>query len=152
MGKWKYSDWGNIQHPTPNIQLPMLKSPPSGGCWMLVLGIWSLLLDVFRQDAMKLWAMILAVGIGIGSATAAGLRATPQRDVAMIEIKGEITPTTAGYVSRAIDLAAERNNSCLIIRINTPGGLLDSTQKITEKFFASPVPVVVYVAPKGAMA
>jgi membrane-bound serine protease (ClpP class) len=99
---------------------------------------------------MKWPALILALGFGF--ATAAGSHASPQRDVAMIEITGEITPTTAGYVSRAINLAAERNNSCLIVRLNTPGGVFDSTQRITEKFFASPVPIVVFVAPKGAMA
>src|SRR5215471_18413015 len=99
---------------------------------------------------MKRWALILALGIGF--ATTAEVRASQPRDVAMIEIEGEITPTTAGYVSRAVDLATERNSSCLIIRINTPGGVLDSTQKITTKFFASRIPVVVYVAPKGATA
>src|SRR5580765_1101412 len=99
---------------------------------------------------MTRWALILALGFGF--ATVAGSRVSPQRDVATIEITGEITPTTAGYVSRAMDVAAKRNNSCLIIRLNTPGGVFDSTQKITEKFFASPIPIVVYVAPKGAMA
>jgi len=79
----------------------------------------------------------------------AGLRAT---EVGLIHIKGAIGPATAGYVSRAIDLAGAQNDACLIIQLDTPGGSLDSTKEIVQKFYASPVPTVVYVAPAGAWA
>jgi membrane-bound serine protease (ClpP class) len=71
-------------------------------------------------------------------------------EVGLIRIDGAISPATAGYISRALDLAAERSYSCLIIQLDTPGGLLDSTKEIVQKFYASPVPAVVYVAPSGA--
>ena len=72
--------------------------------------------------------------------------------VSLLKIDGAIGPATASYISRSIDEARAQNSQCLIIQLNTPGGLLDSTQKIVQSFLGSPVPVVVYVAPTGATA
>jgi membrane-bound serine protease (ClpP class) len=72
--------------------------------------------------------------------------------VGLINIDGAIGPATASYISRSIEVAREQHVQCLIIQLNTPGGLLDSTQKIVQSFLGSPIPVVVYVAPTGATA
>src|SRR5205085_721696 len=72
--------------------------------------------------------------------------------VSFIKIDGAIGPATASYVSRSIDEARAQNAQCLIIQLNTPGGLLGSTQTIVQSFLGSAVPVVVYVAPTGATA
>ena len=72
--------------------------------------------------------------------------------VCLIKIDGPIGPATASYISRSISEAQRQNAQCLIIQLNTPGGLLDSTQKIVQNFLGSTVPVVVYVAPTGATA
>src|SRR5260370_42095927 len=72
--------------------------------------------------------------------------------VSLIKIDGAIGPATASYISRSIDEARMQNAQCLIIQLNTPGGLLDSTQNIVQSLLGSPVPVVVYVAPTGATA
>jgi len=72
--------------------------------------------------------------------------------VSVITVDGAIGPATAGYVSRAVDEAALKNRQCLIIRLNTPGGLLDSMEKIVQKLLGSPIPVVVYVSPTGGTA
>ena len=72
--------------------------------------------------------------------------------VSFINVDGAIGPATASYISRSIEEAREQNAQCLVIQLNTPGGLLDSTQKIVQSFLGSPVPVVVYVAPTGATA
>jgi membrane-bound serine protease (ClpP class) len=72
--------------------------------------------------------------------------------VGLIKIEGAIGPATASYISRAIDEAAGQGAQCLIIELDTPGGLLDSTKVIVQKFLASPIPTVVYVAPAGAWA
>jgi membrane-bound serine protease (ClpP class) len=72
--------------------------------------------------------------------------------VSFIKIDGAIGPATASYISRSINEARTQNAQCLIIQLNTPGGLLDSTQTIVQSFLGSTVPVVVYVAPTGATA
>jgi membrane-bound serine protease (ClpP class) len=81
-----------------------------------------------------------------------GSSSLPGTDVGMIQIDGAIGPATAGYISRAIKVAATREDACLIIQLDTPGGLLDSTKNIIQAFYASEVPIVVYVAPAGATA
>jgi membrane-bound serine protease (ClpP class) len=72
--------------------------------------------------------------------------------VCLIKIDGAIGPATASYISRAIDQATSQNARCLVIQLDTPGGLLDSTKVIVQKFLSSKVPTVVYVAPSGATA
>jgi membrane-bound serine protease (ClpP class) len=81
--------------------------------------------------------------------TAAGIAA---ERVSLIKVEGPIGPATAGFIARAIDQAAENHSPCLVIQLDTPGGLLDSTKTIVQKFLGSPVPTVVYVAPAGATA
>ncbi|MFI5378933.1 MAG: nodulation protein NfeD [Tepidisphaerales bacterium] len=71
-------------------------------------------------------------------------------EVCTIRIDGPIGPATASYISRAIAEASSRNAECLIVGLDTPGGLLESTKDIVREMLASPVPVVVYVAPPGA--
>src|SRR5437868_11532798 len=88
----------------------------------------------------------LALWLVCGSAVVAAEK------VSLIKIDGAIGPATASYVSRSIDEARTQNTQCLIIQLNTPGGLLDSTQTIVQSFLGSTVPVVVYVAPTGSTA
>ena len=96
---------------------------------------------------MRHAVLILAAALACGSS--AGLRAA---DIGLIRIKGAIGPATASYIARAIDVASERDNTCLVIELDTPGGSLDSTKDIVQKFYASTVPTVVYVFPDGACA
>ncbi len=96
---------------------------------------------------MKRWVSTMVTALILGSA-----QGTQAAKVGLIKIDGAIGPATASYISRAIDLAGERQDECLIIQLDTPGGLLDSTKVIVQKFLASTVPVVVYVAPPGAHA
>lgn len=76
----------------------------------------------------------------------------PASSVGMIRVQGPIGPATAGYIARALEVAAQRDHACLVLQLDTPGGLLDSTKEIVQAFYASKVPVVVYVAPEGANA
>src|ERR1035441_8803543 len=99
------------------------------------------------KEAMRHWALILMAGLTCGAAIA--LQAG---DVGLIKINGAIGPATASYISRAIDVAGESGDTCLIIQLDTPGGSLDSTKTIVQTFYASKVPTVVYVAPEGAWA
>jgi len=69
-----------------------------------------------------------------------------------IRIEGPIDPATAIYVHRSIGEAEENGAQAVVILIETPGGLMDSMQKIVQDFYASRVPIVVYVWPQGARA
>lgn len=72
--------------------------------------------------------------------------------VALVTIDGTITPVMATYVGRAIDRAADRGDSAVLIEMDTPGGLSSAMDDIVSDIFASPIPVIVYVAPEGARA
>jgi len=72
--------------------------------------------------------------------------------VSVVSVAGVIGPATATYVTRAIAVAAANGSDCLLIELDTPGGVLDSTKTIVQAFLASTVPTVVYVAPSGAQA
>ena len=77
--------------------------------------------------------------------------AAPAR-VCTARVQGTIGPATAGYLDRALHEAARLNAQCLVIELDTPGGLLDSTREIIQTFLRSAVPTVVYVSPPGAWA
>src|SRR5580698_4075922 len=72
--------------------------------------------------------------------------------VVAVSIDGEISPITVEIVGNAIEQAQRENAAMLLVRINTPGGLLDATREIIQKLDASTVPVVTYVEPSGARA
>ncbi len=80
------------------------------------------------------------------------LPATPQNPVIyLVDIKGSINPGTYQLFARALDLA-QANGSCLIIELDTPGGLVSTLRQMVQRVMASSVPIVVYVAPSGARA
>jgi membrane-bound serine protease (ClpP class) len=69
-----------------------------------------------------------------------------------ITIDGSINPASAEFIERGIKKAEAENAECLVIQLNTPGGLLKSTRVIVTSILESNVPVVVYVSPSGAHA
>jgi membrane-bound serine protease (ClpP class) len=72
--------------------------------------------------------------------------------VKVMHVEGTIVPIVADYIERGIDQAEDENATVCIIELDTPGGLLDTTERIVQKIMNADVPVVVYVAPKGAWA
>ena len=72
--------------------------------------------------------------------------------VLSIKLEATINPATADFIHRAIETAQKEKATCLLIHLNTPGGLLQSTRIIVSDILESPVPVVVYVSPGGAHA
>jgi len=69
-----------------------------------------------------------------------------------IHLDGTIHPIAAEEIARAVDAAQARHAAALLIEINTPGGLLDSTREIVAKIETSSVPVIIFVGPSGARA
>ena len=72
--------------------------------------------------------------------------------VVSIHIEGTINPASAAFIRRSIEKASDQKAECVIIHLNTPGGLLKSTRVIVGDILESPVPVIVYVSPGGAHA
>jgi membrane-bound serine protease (ClpP class) len=87
------------------------------------------------------WFVVLFLSVAFCSA-----------DVLKIAINDAIQPVTAEFIGRALELAAANHDQAVLIEINTPGGLVDSTREIIEKIVASPVPVIIYVTPSGSRA
>ncbi len=73
-------------------------------------------------------------------------------NITVLTLDGAINPAASDYIDYGIKKAIENNSRCLILRLNTPGGLLESTRKIVSGFLQSPIPIVVYVWPPGARA
>jgi len=82
----------------------------------------------------------------------AGNNFAAENEVYIIEIAGSINPAVADFIKKGIEKASEDDVSCIIIKIDTPGGLAESMRIIVKAIFASKVPVVTYVAPSGARA
>jgi len=94
------------------------------------------------------WLVIpIAAGLG-GSLIAAASPTT----VEVLTVDGTIVPVIADYIDRGISQAEKDGATVCIIELDTPGGLLDSTDKIVKRIMNADVPIVVYVSPKAAWA
>jgi membrane-bound serine protease (ClpP class) len=82
-----------------------------------------------------------------------GIRGQAEKEpVYTIEVDGIINPATAKFIIDSIDEATQQGAQCLIIQLDTPGGLMESMRIIVKKELASTIPIIVYVAPGGARA
>jgi membrane-bound serine protease (ClpP class) len=82
-----------------------------------------------------------------------GIRGQTEKEpVYTIEVDGIINPATAKFIVDSIDEAIQQGAQCLIIQLDTPGGLMESMRIIVKKELASTIPIIVYVAPGGARA
>jgi membrane-bound serine protease (ClpP class) len=84
------------------------------------------------------------------AALCASAAAAPR--VIAVNVDGIIHPITVEIIGRALDQAARENASAVLLRLNTPGGLIESSRQINEKIVASRVPVIAYVTPSGGHA
>jgi membrane-bound serine protease (ClpP class) len=89
---------------------------------------------------------ILALSLGLLGAAQAGPK------VLAVNVDGIIHPVTVEILGHAIDEAARENAVAILLRLNTPGGLLEATREIDAKIVASRVPVIAYVTPSGGRA
>ena len=74
------------------------------------------------------------------------------RKVIVLNLDDTIQPISEEYVSRGLAEGEVTHAAAVLIELNTPGGLLDTTRSMVSKILASPVPVIVYVAPSGSRA
>jgi membrane-bound serine protease (ClpP class) len=97
---------------------------------------------MLRLRALSLVFTLILLTTGFGLATS----------VVKIRVDDTIQPISDEYIGRAIEQARQTNADAVLIELRTPGGLVDSTRSIIAKMLASPVPLIVYVAPSGARA
>ena len=72
--------------------------------------------------------------------------------VIQVDLDHVIHPLSVEIVADALDQARTENAAAVVIRLNTPGGLLSATQQIIQQIVSSPVPVITYVGPSGGRA
>ncbi len=98
--------------------------------------------------------ILLVVGITACLLAAAGApgAAAKAPEVLVLKVAGSISPAVADFIRKGIRTAQQRQAACLVITLDTPGGLAESMRSIVKAIFASSVPVVVYVSPGGARA
>ena len=96
--------------------------------------------------------LLLFATVGYKVSTADGEPSPQAGEIVEIEINGSINPSTVDYIKTALLEARAQNARALLILMDTPGGLLNSTKDIVKVLLNSEVPVIVYVYPRGATA
>ena len=90
--------------------------------------------------------------VGMACALACAVALAQRPIVLTAEIRGGIGPPAAAYLERVLDTARERAARLVVVSLDTPGGLDTSMRDMIRAILASPVPVAIYVAPRGARA
>jgi membrane-bound serine protease (ClpP class) len=96
----------------------------------------------------------LALGTaGLVLGTVAPARAADEgREAWILPTTGVVDAVMAGYLEEGVRKAASEGAEAVVVKLNTPGGSLDATQKITSSLLEADVPVIVWVAPAGGRA
>jgi membrane-bound serine protease (ClpP class) len=102
----------------------------------------------YESGKLKIAACALAILLAIGLPHARG----GAGDVYILRVSDAISPGTAEFIHTGLKKAQKEGAACVIIELDTPGGLAESMRRIVQDILASPLPVVVYVAPGGARA
>lgn len=101
-------------------------------------------------------ALLAALALAAGAARLALAQHPPAapgaRQVALVELDGSVNPGSADFLVRAIHVAEQQGFAALVIRVDTPGGMLESTREIVKAELGSTVPIVVWIGPSGARA
>jgi membrane-bound serine protease (ClpP class) len=109
-----------------------------------------------NSKRLALFAFIFVCGLlclSYGSQTLLGAEKKEGRPVVyLLDVDGTINPALADYIIKGIDKAQENNAACVIIRMDTPGGVVTTTKTIIKDMMNAKLPVVVYVAPSGSSA
>ncbi|HFE52431.1 MAG TPA: nodulation protein NfeD [Bacteroidetes bacterium] len=103
-----------------------------------------------KRALLILLGLVLPLAASLGQSPDTTRQTKRPGAVILIDVDGVINPISAEYIIRNIKYAEEQNAECLIIRLDTPGGLLESTKDIVKAMLSADVPIVVYVSPSGA--
>ncbi|MCY3733029.1 MAG: nodulation protein NfeD [Chloroflexi bacterium] len=106
---------------------------------------------MLRRPIRALACVLLGLGLGSALLTACGSD-NPPGAVHVSEMAQEIGPVSANFVGRALDRAERQDAAAWILMMDTPGGLISSTDDIVQRILAAKIPVIVFVSPAGARA
>lgn len=112
--------------------------------------IWSYF-RIFYLSCLILGLTLPAVG-QVGLAVAGGLEQEGSSRVHVLTFRGAVTPVLGQYIVDGIEAAQASGAQAVILQLDTPGGSVEVTKRIVQDMLASPVPIVVYVAPSAAQA
>jgi membrane-bound serine protease (ClpP class) len=104
---------------------------------------------IFKRIFLLFWLSLVSLSPILSLTVRAQ---TDEAQIIVLTADGPITPAMAQYLSRGIKTAESQGAEALILQLNTPGGSIDTMTEMEQMMLASSVPIIVYVAPKGAMA
>ena len=90
--------------------------------------------------------------LGLLLVTGSPAAAQSKREILVLNASGPLTPATLEYLDRGLQLAERREAEALILTLDTPGGQVELMNRMIQSIRGSSVPVVVYIAPRGAIA
>uniref|UniRef100_B3EQS2 Uncharacterized protein n=1 Tax=Chlorobium phaeobacteroides (strain BS1) TaxID=331678 RepID=B3EQS2_CHLPB len=96
--------------------------------------------------------LLLFAAVTVFSSTLRAEEAKGNKTVLFLSLQGTVNPGSADFFERAIDQAEKEKVHAILVELDTPGGLVSSLRAMVQSVLASPVPVIVYVAPQGAQA
>ena len=106
------------------------------------------MLEGMHKMRLALWSALILIG---GLFAACG-ETPPSGAVHVSRLADDIGPVSENFIDRALDRAEENNAAAWVLLLDTPGGLISSTDEIVQRFLAAEVPVIVFVSPAGARA
>lgn len=106
-------------------------------------------MDTVRKRA---WGWTLGLALCMALLLTGGAGAQPESSVYVLRAEGPVTPAMAEYLERGLRLAEQGQAEAVIFQLDTPGGAIDTMNRMIRTIRGSQVPVVVYIAPRGAIA
>jgi len=111
------------------------------------------------RSAWAVWRLTRLVPLLVAAVSLALAAAVPRAPaepaapvVVVLRLDDTIQPISGEYLARGLDRAAEIHADAVLVKLNTPGGLLDTTREMVAHILDSPVPVIFFVAPSGSRA
>lgn len=101
---------------------------------------------------LRKYMLFLWIAIGLASIYPFPVRAQEERQVILLTASGPITPAMAEYLDRGLGHAERELAEALVFQLDTPGGSIDLMNRMVQRIRNSQVPVVIYIAPRGAIA
>lgn len=105
-----------------------------------------------KTKVLNLFLLLLIICSAVLTGTRKATAQSGNPEVIVVTLDGPLTPVWGGILQRGISQAEKRGAELIVVELNTPGGGVELMNKLVQQILASPVPVVVFVSPRGGMA